>query len=648
MASKNPKRPVMSTAFKEKATKEKEKLQKILLATQLHTDMLSMCKEGQFSDVTLTCGVDRYAVHLPLIHARLPDLYASFAQISGPQNGMEEHPEFDLGKLGLSPDHAKELIQLLYTSDNVKSHWCDIKTVSTNKSHSHQEGNTDDAHDPEGCQSINSSTNPPVKNDDSTKDVKDEEDSRTESMRWRKTDPKFNDPGLDDCEHLPNGDMNGGLAISNDTDSEKSSIVLFPDVNSLPDAASPLGRDLLGMLVSGCGHDVKIKVEDKKILAHKFMLCSRSNYFAAMLGGSWVESNSAEINLEGASYAAVLATLCFIYGASVDLPEDVSIREVVYLADMYCLEGLKEAAAFHLRKDNCHFFHKPCNVCLAGVPEAIILSYSYRMTELYESAVRWVLKYLDRAWSQRNFAGMPAEVIHQCSEFAVTELSHETAVTMTIQVDKLVQSLPRVKWSVPVHKEAQWLLDACIQYIAIHFLLIVQHQNFEMLLVGLGWNKDLLESLFDRIVHSLSEDTAIPAYLAVNRLRQKASLDDWNQDALELVNRLVEMCHNYMVKNVNYLANTRMESYSEELQKKIKDDAVFVDEDMKALARRPVLSSSQKPRSSSARGASGNATGSSTRSTSRSAAGQRPGSSAGQRSESRQVNSAKSGAKWKP
>ena len=54
---------------------------------------------------------------------------------------------------------------------------------------------------------------------------------------------------------------------------------------------------------------------------------------------------------------------------------------------------------------------------------------------------------------------------------------------MTIQVDKLVQSLPRVKWSEPVHKEAQWLLDACIQYVAMNFLSMIEQRSFENLLV---------------------------------------------------------------------------------------------------------------------------------------------------------------------
>ncbi len=39
MASKKPKKPVMSAAFREKEKKEKDKLQ-VILSTQLHTDML--------------------------------------------------------------------------------------------------------------------------------------------------------------------------------------------------------------------------------------------------------------------------------------------------------------------------------------------------------------------------------------------------------------------------------------------------------------------------------------------------------------------------------------------------------------------------------------------------------------------------------
>ncbi len=68
----------------------------------------SMLKESEFSDVTLKCGVDRFPAHLPLIHARLPDLYAV---IDGPQNGTEEPQEFDMAKLGISPEHAKDLVQ---------------------------------------------------------------------------------------------------------------------------------------------------------------------------------------------------------------------------------------------------------------------------------------------------------------------------------------------------------------------------------------------------------------------------------------------------------------------------------------------------------------------------------------------------------
>ena len=35
-----------------------------------------------------------------------------------------------------------------------------------------------------------------------------------------------------------------------------------------------------------------------------------------------------------------------------------NFRDVLGVADMYGLEGLKEVVAFHLKRDWCHLFHK--------------------------------------------------------------------------------------------------------------------------------------------------------------------------------------------------------------------------------------------------------------------------------------------------
>ena len=90
----------------------------------------------------------------------------------------------------------------------------------------------------------------------------------------RKTDSSLNEPTQLESSLVQNGhcDQTG---VADDSPSHPETSVtetngwVLPDRCDLPEAASPLGRDLLNMFVSGCGHDVKIKVDDKEIPAHK-------------------------------------------------------------------------------------------------------------------------------------------------------------------------------------------------------------------------------------------------------------------------------------------------------------------------------------------------------------------------------------------
>ena len=70
----------------------------------------SLFQTGEFADITLTSGLDRYEAHLPLIQARLPNLYAACCS-SGPQNDLGEHQEFDMRKTGVSPDDVHNFVE---------------------------------------------------------------------------------------------------------------------------------------------------------------------------------------------------------------------------------------------------------------------------------------------------------------------------------------------------------------------------------------------------------------------------------------------------------------------------------------------------------------------------------------------------------
>lgn len=119
-----------------------------------------------------------------------------------------------------------------------------------------------------------------------------------------------------------------------------------------------MGEDLLRMFLEEINPDVTIDVAGRRIRAHKCILSSRCQYFAAILSGGWIESVGNVISLQGYSYDAVHFALCHIYSGESNIPDSISIVELATLADMLCLEGLKEIIGYTLKVKYCHLFHK--------------------------------------------------------------------------------------------------------------------------------------------------------------------------------------------------------------------------------------------------------------------------------------------------
>ncbi|GAA6066383.1 AP2-interacting clathrin-endocytosis protein isoform X1, partial [Tachysurus ichikawai] len=88
------------------------------------------------------------------------------------------------------------------------------------------------------------------------------------------------------------------------------------------------------------------------------ILCARSQYFRAMLCGSWMESSCQCITIQGLGPDEMEVLLHFMYGAIMDLPPGSNVSQVVMAADMLGLEGLKDVAEMVLTRDYCRFFPK--------------------------------------------------------------------------------------------------------------------------------------------------------------------------------------------------------------------------------------------------------------------------------------------------
>ncbi|EHA99991.1 BTB/POZ domain-containing protein 8, partial [Heterocephalus glaber] len=139
--------------------------------------------------------------------------------------------------------------------------------------------------------------------------------------------------------------------------SDKDNSLISNDNYDL-EPASELGEDLLKLYVKCCCPDTDIYVDGKSFKAHRAILSARSSYFAAMLSGYWAETSQEYITLQGINHVEMNVMMHFIYGGTLDFPDKANVGQILSIADMYGLEGLKEVAIYILRRDYCNFFQK--------------------------------------------------------------------------------------------------------------------------------------------------------------------------------------------------------------------------------------------------------------------------------------------------
>ncbi|GLG97151.1 Protein roadkill [Gryllus bimaculatus] len=284
---------------------------------------------------------------------------------------------------------------------------------------------------------------------------------------------------------------------------------------------SRLGEDLLRMFLEEINPDVTVEVGGRRLKAHKCILSSRCQYFAAMLSGGWVESAGNVISLQGFSYNAVHFALCHIYSGTSNIPDTISIVELATLADMLGLEGLKEVIMYTLKVKYCHFFHKPCTMCTVGVLECLPLAAAYGLDEIYRKSLRWITKYFVRIWPTKGFASLPRELVEKCYQQHVVYMSVDNVLETVMCCDKLMATLPNVRWAEPVFGITSQLLEASIKYIANNFSGVLASENFLSLGKELSWNISRLEDSIMAATDRLPPDQCCQSY---SRLHQILSL----------------------------------------------------------------------------------------------------------------------------
>ncbi|CAG9816326.1 unnamed protein product [Phaedon cochleariae] len=302
-----------------------------------------------------------------------------------------------------------------------------------------------------------------------------------------------------------------------------------------------LGTDLLRMFLEEIGPDVVVEVEGHKLKAHKCILASRCQYFAALLSGNWLDKSGNVISLQGFSYESVYFALCHIYSGAAHVPDSISLVELASLADTLGLEGLKEVVEHALEQRHCHNFHRPCAGCCTGVLEVLPLSAAYGLDDLYQKCLKWITQHFVRVWPSRAFASLPRELREKCYQQHVVHMHPDKVLDTILQCDKVLATLPSMRWAEPVSQLVLQLTDACHLYHRQHFAAVLGSQYLSGLDSGLGFGVCQIEDQMVSAAKNLGIDQACRSYSRCCKMLDQT----WSRPFADLLNKVklqLEQC----------------------------------------------------------------------------------------------------------
>ncbi|CAG9855783.1 unnamed protein product [Phyllotreta striolata] len=302
-----------------------------------------------------------------------------------------------------------------------------------------------------------------------------------------------------------------------------------------------LGTDLLRMFLEEIGPDVVVDVEGRKLKAHKCILASRCQYFAALLSGNWLEKSGNVISLQGFSYESVYFALCHIYSGAAHVPDSISLVELASLADMLGLEGLKEVVEHALQQRHCHNFHRPCAGCCTGILEVLPLSAAYGLDDLYQRCLQWITQHFVRVWPSRAFASLSRELREKCYQQHVVHMNADKVLETILNCDKILATLPAMRWSEPVSQLVLQLTDACHLYHRQHFSAVLGSNYLSSLDSGLGFGVCQIEEQMLSAAKNLGIEQACRSYARCCKMLDQT----WSRPFADMLNKVklqLEQC----------------------------------------------------------------------------------------------------------
>ncbi|XP_062992487.1 BTB/POZ domain-containing protein 8 [Elgaria multicarinata webbii] len=483
----------------DRGASEKRRLKEIV-AEQLRQDMGRLLKEEIQTDITFCVGNILFRAHKAVFVARVPDF---ILHVAG--RGLNNLSRSEVINLeNLEPFEFKTFLQVVYSSDrNIKEAEQEVLKKKLSK--------------------------PRLTKEDESLQVSHLQNGQISAAQCLENHER--PPGY---QYSSNGAVETETAtaafIANEIPEEavdaKGNVTV--SVDSEIETASNLGKDLLMIYKKSWFSDINIWIDGKPFKVHRAILCARSSYFAAMLNGSWAESSQEHITLQGINHVEMTVILHFIYGAILDIPKKADAGCVLSIADMYGLEGLREVAIYVLKRDYCNFFQKPVPGKHQPVLECLAIAHSVGAENLYDACMKWLVQNFVSCWSEKSFASLPTELQNNCLITVIRSLSPQNSAHLLMETNRLITSLPQVKWTETALTLASRLQEECVAFMVSNFPEIIQSEGFFALLQAeaMSSKADLLDQVFEAIQKTISTENSCGLLIALDSLLSSAYVNE--------------------------------------------------------------------------------------------------------------------------
>ncbi|PWN29914.1 hypothetical protein BDZ90DRAFT_228960 [Jaminaea rosea] len=302
----------------------------------------------------------------------------------------------------------------------------------------------------------------------------------------------------------------------------------------------PRGMTNLADLPSSSSSAIALPMEDAGdeetagvFSAHRFVLASRSPYFAAqLLSGSFSDSTSREVTLPSPPFTptATYFTLGFLYTGALSFSPrtfDLTTAFQIWRASAYLqVKSLSSLVGSMIFNDFCHKFvcgastaSPPCTTCVKRVPRTLAFAASPDVADatLRAAGLKAVGGLHFGAYWSREVGAMDPSLRSKIVAQIKARLNREAGsvvpvLSQLLRVERMLEGERSSKWTDNLRAMLEAIAEHAKQALLGNLEEVVASSEWDGMIEGVGLLTDVLERLLSIITSSLAERNAAQVY----------------------------------------------------------------------------------------------------------------------------------------